>query len=219
MSEMYDIRGVLPEGVLDELSPGTNLAIVGPSMTGKRDLALQLLAAGYETGDGILCITTDSAQTVCDDLERYVESLDRNRLGVVDTSGGDGQQLLDATIEGVSSPSDLTGISIGTSKLFSHFSSQGISDIRYGLISISTLLQYLDSRKVFKFLHIYTKRIGDTGGLGIYTLNNDSHDQRVINTIIGQFDGVIELRDTDDGDIEFRVRGLGQRPTSWAPLE
>lgn len=218
MSETYDVSGVLPDDVLEELPAGTNVAVVGPSMTGKRDLALQLLAAGYQTGDGILCITTDSARTVCNDLERYVDSLDRNRIGVVDTSGSSGQALLDATIENVSSPGDLTGISIGMSKLFQHFQSRGISDIRHGLISISTLLQYLDSRRVFKFVHVYTKRISDTGGLGIYTLDNDTHDQQVVNTIVGQFDAVIELRETEVGDVEFRVRGLGRRPTSWETL-
>lgn len=218
MNDPYDVSGVFPDGTLTELPAGTNVAIVGPSMIGKRKLALRLLAAGYETGDGILCITTDSAKTVCEELEVYVDTLDRNRIGVVDTSGSDGQDLLDVTIETVSSPSDLTGISIGTSKLFKHFESRGISDIRYGLISVSTLLQYLDSQTVFQFLHVYTKRIGDTGGLGIYTLNNASHDPQVINTITGEFDALIELQEVESGDVEFRVRGLGQRATAWNTL-
>lgn len=217
MSGTYDTRGVLAEGMLEEVPAGTNLAVVGPAMTGKRELALQLLAAGYESGDGILCITTDSAATVCDNLERHVDSLDRDRVGVVDTTGSDGRGLLNVTIENISSPSDLTGISIGTSKLSKHFKQRGITDIRYGLISVSTLLQYLDSRKVFRFLHVYTKRISETGGFGIYTLDNDSHDPQVVNTIMGQFDGVIELRDAEAGR-EFRVRGFGKGPTAWEPL-
>jgi len=218
MSDTYDVRGVLPGDALEELPDGTNLAIVGPSMTGKRELALQLLAAGYETGDGILCITTDSARTVCRDLERHVVSLDRNRVGVVNASGSADRDLLDATIENVSSPSDLTGISVSTAKLFKHFEERGITDVRYGLISISTLLQYLSSQKVFKFLHVYTRRIDQTDSLGIYTFDNDSHDPQIVNTITGQFDGLIELRETDAGDIEFRVKGFGRRPTPWEPL-
>lgn len=218
MSESYDVSGVLPNGVLEEVPAGTNLAVVGPAMSGKRRLALQLLATGYNDGDGILCITTDSAKAVCDDFEQYVDSLDRTRIGVVDASGNTGQDLLNATIESVSSPSDLTGISVSTAKLFQHFESRGISDIRYGLISISTLLQYLGSQKVFKFLHVYTKRIAETDGLGIYTLDDDTHDQQDINTITGQFDGIIQLRETADGELQFRVRGFGERPTPWAKL-
>jgi KaiC/GvpD/RAD55 family RecA-like ATPase len=218
VTDTYDVNDLLPGDALNELPAGTNVAIVGPSMSGKRELAMQLLATGYETGDGILCITTDSAKSIYGDLDRYVDSLDRNRVGIVDTSGSDGRTLVDATTEYVSSPSDLTGISIGTAKLFQQFERRGIDDIRYGLISISTLLQYLDSRKVFKFLHVYTKRIEDTDGLGIYTLDDDSHDPRIVNTITGQFDGVIHLRETEAGDLEYRVRGFGKRPTPWERL-
>jgi len=218
MSRTYDVSGILPDGVLDELPAGTNIALVGPSMSGKRELALQLLATGYEAGEGILCITTDSAETVYRELEGHIDSLDRSRVGIVDSSGSEGQELLNVTLENAASPSDLTGISIGTAKLSKQFENRGISDIRYGLISISTLLQYLGSQKVFKFLHVYTKRIEKTGGLGIYTLDSDSHEQTDINTITGQFDGLIELRETDDGEFEFRVRGFGRRPTPWAPL-
>lgn len=219
MTEAYDISDVLSGDVRDSLPEGTNLAIVGPTMTGKRELALELLADGYQAGDGILCITTDSPKTVYRDLERHVDSLNRDRVGIIDASGSDGQAFLDVTTESASSPGDLTGISIGTAKLFKQFERRGITDIRYGLVSVSTLLQYLDSRTVFKFLHIYTKRIDDTGGFGIYTLDDDSHDPQVVNTITGQFDGVIELRDTEAGDVEFRLRGFGRRPTAWQPLD
>lgn len=215
MNGTYDAAGLLPGDDLDELRAGTNIAIIGPSMSGKRELALELLATGYESGEGVLCVTTDSAETIYDDFERNVDAVDRNRIGIVDTSGSDGRELLDAMTEYVSSPNDLTGISIGTAKLFEQFKNHGVSDIRYGLISISTLLQYMESRKVFKFLHVYTKRIESTGALGIYTLDTDSHDQQVVNTITGQFDGVVELRETDAGDLQFRVKGFGRRPTSW----
>ncbi|WP_232700565.1 RAD55 family ATPase [Halobacterium wangiae] len=219
MNEPYDASGFLPGNTLDELPAGTNIAIVGPSMTGKRELALQLLATGYESGEGVLCITTDSAATVNSDLERYVGSLDEGRVGIIDTSGSEGQELLNVTTESVSSPSDLTGISIGTAKLFQQFENNGITDIRYGLISVSTLLQYLDNQTVFKFIHIYTKRIGATGGLGIYTLDSDAHEPQLVNTITGQFDGVIELREPANGDLEFRIRGFGKRPTPWGSLQ
>lgn len=218
MTEGYDISGVLPGDVRESLPAGTNVAIVGPAMTGKHELALELLATGYRAEDGILCITTDSAKQIYADLERHIGSLVRDRVGIVDTSGSDGQELLDASTESVSSPGDLTGISIGTSKLFKRFNQQGITDIRHGLISASTLLQYLDSQTVFRFLHIYAKRITDTDGLGIYTLDNDSHEPQVVNKITGQFDGVIQLRETETDDLEFRLRGFNRRPTAWKQL-
>jgi KaiC/GvpD/RAD55 family RecA-like ATPase len=218
MSDGYDMSGLLPGNALNEVSAGTNIAIVGPSMTGKRELALELLAGHYEADEGILCITTDSADTVYGDLKRHVDSLDEERIGIVDASGSAGQELVDVSTESVAEPNDLTGISIGTAKLSKQLSKRGVTDIRYGLISVSTLLQYMDTKTVFRFLHVYTERISETGGLGVYTLNSDSHDSQVVNTISGVFDGVVELRETDAGDLEFRVRGFGRRPTSWEPL-
>lgn len=218
MSDAYDMSGLLPGDALDEVSAGTNIAIVGPSMTGKRELALELLAGHYETDEGILCITTDSANTVYSDLKRHVDSLDEDRIGIVDASGSSGQELVDVATESVSEPNDLTGISIGTAKLSKQLSTRGVTDIRYGLISVSTLLQYMDTKTVFRFLHVYTERISETGGLGIYTLDSDSHDTQTVNTISGVFDGVVALRETDAGDLEFRVRGFGRRPTPWKPL-
>ena len=218
MTGEYDVTEVLPATSLDELGRGTNVALVGPSMSGKRELALRLLATGYETGNGILCVTTENAAQTSEDLERHLSALERAHIGIINCSGSDTQMIQEMT-EHVSSPGDLTGISIGMARLFRQFNDRGISDIRYGLISVSTLLQYLRSEKVFKFLHIYTNRVSETEGFGIYTLNNDSHDPQVVNTISGQFDGIIELRETERGERECRVRGFGRSPTPWLALD
>lgn len=219
MTDEYDVAGVLPDSALGALEPGTNVVIVGPSMSGKREVALELLAAGYEIDDGILCITTERASRLFEALERHLPTLDRRDVGVVDCSGRSTRSAIEAMTESVSSPGDLTGISIGTAKLYEQFADRGVSDIRYGLISISTLLQHLGYEKVFKFLYVYSNRIGETDGLGIYTLDDDTHDPTTVNTIRGQFDGAIELRLTDAGDRAVRVRGFGSKPTAWTPLE
>jgi len=220
MSEAYDVSGVLPGELLDSVPAGTNLGVVGPSMTGKRELAIRLLSTGFEAGDGVLCITTkDDVSRILDSFERHVPSLDRSRIGVIDCSGSVNRQMFRAMTERVSSPSDLTGISIGMAKLSQQFERRGITDVRHGLISVSTLLRYLSPGRVFKFLHIYTRRVQDTNGFGVYTLDDDAHDPQVVNTITGQLDGVVRLRETDSADLEFQLRGFGRRPTGWTPLE
>lgn len=217
MNGAYDVSGLLPGSDVDSLPAGTNVLIEGPPLTGKRALALQLLAAGYGTGEGILCITTDGVDAVYTGLERNLGSLGGSRIGIVDTSGGTGAGLAGAVVESVATPSDLTGISMRTAKLARDFENDGVSRIRYGLLSVSTLLQYLDSQQVFKFLHVYTRRITETGSLGIYTLNS-THDPEVVNTIAEQFDGLIELQETDAGDVEFRIRGFGRGSSAWSSI-
>jgi KaiC/GvpD/RAD55 family RecA-like ATPase len=219
MTSGYTIAGVLPDSPLEEFDPGTNVAIVGPSMSQKRELALGLMATGYNTGDGILCITTDSPNNVFTSLERYTEEFDENHVGIINCSGSKAQRQIEELTESVSSPDDLTGISIATAKLYNQFQKRGLTEIRYGLISVSTLIQYLNSKTMFKFLHVFTNRVNQTNGLGIYTLDNDIHDPQVVNTIQAQFDGIIELREDETGAREYRVRGFNTKTAAWSPLD
>ncbi len=220
MSTPYDIDAVLPDGTIEALPPGTNVLITGPAMVGKREVAFRLLASGHETGEGVLCVSTSaSASSMLDEFERYVPTLDRDRVAIVDCSGSDSQRAIrEIATERVSSPGDLTGISIGTAKLLQRFSEQDVSEVRHGLVSISTLIQYLDLNTVFKFLHIYTSRIADTDGLGVFTLESISHDPKTVNTITSEFDCVIELREGEDGR-EIRVRGLPGASRTWRAFD
>lgn len=221
MSSTYDIGGILPAGMMTSVPAGTSLLISGPAMIGKRELAIRLLAAGHEEGHGILCVTTsDNAASVVSDLERLVPSVDREHIGIVDCSGSEHRQKIEAiATERVSSPGDLTGISIGTAKLLQRFSAHDIAAVRHGLVSVSTLLQYLTLDTVFKFLHIYTSRIDDTHGLGVFTVDDTSHDPQTINTIAGEFDCVLELQETDAGEREIRMKGFPDASRTWFPVE
>lgn len=219
MNDRFEVRGILPENSLPEIPAGHNIGIIGPTMTGKQRIAIQMLATPYNSGEGILCITTNRPEEIYDVLRDHVDSLDRERVGIIDASGREGRELVDVSTETVSSPSDLTGISIGTAKLSRQLESQGVRGVRYGLISVSTLLQYLDSQTVFQFLHVFTKRIEETEGLGIFILDSDSHNPQVVNTITGQFDGIVQLRESENNDLEFRIRGFDQKTVPWQTLE
>ena len=221
MSSTYDIAGVLPDGMLEKLPAGTSLLISGPPRMGKQELAIRLLAAGHERGNGVLCVTTSKdAASLLNELERQIPTLDRNRVGVVDCSGSDHQQAIDEiATESVASPGDLTGVSIGTAKLLNRFTNRDISDVWHGFVSVSTLLRYVNLDTVFKFLHIYTSRIADTRGIGVFTVDNTSHESQEMSTITGEFDGVFELRETDTGDREIRVKGIAGPSRGWHLLK
>jgi KaiC/GvpD/RAD55 family RecA-like ATPase len=220
MSTRYDVAEALPDTAVDSLPAGTNVLVTGPAMVGKREVAFRLLAAGHEAGEGVLCVTTkSSAASLLDEFERQVPTLDPERVAVVDCSGSDSQRAIrQIATERVSSPGDLTGVSIGTAKLLKRFAERNVSDVRHGLVSISTLIQYLDIETVFKFVHIYTSRIEDTGGLGVFTLEGVAHDEKAVNTITSEFDCVIELRETEDGR-EVRVKGIPNASREWRAFD
>lgn len=218
--EQYVIDEVMPPNTVAALDPGTNVLVSGPPMEWARDFALDLLAAGQGL-DGILIITTqDRAATCIEKIQERLPELDTGRIGVVDCSGSSEQAAIrEISTQRVGSPGDLTGISIATAKILHQFSEQDIDDVRHGLVSVSTMLQYLELETVFKFLHVYTRRIEDTGGFGIFTVNANAHDPQAIGTITGECDGVIDLREQDDGSRELRVRGFGTTASGWHPLE
>lgn len=210
---MYDVEAGVPREVVSELGPGTNLLITGPPMAGKRELALELLTGGNGSGDGtVLVMTSESAAVVIEDLDRYYPGLDWTRIGVVDCSGSDNGTITDVATRSVTSPRDLTGISTAAARLLQQLSDGGVSQVRHGLVSVSTLLEYLDHDTVFKFLYIYLQRIVDTDGLGVFTIDDTAHDPRVIDTLASGFDGVIELHGADTDLRGMRIRGLTDAP-------
>lgn len=216
MIDMYGIRNVLPDDTVSELKPGTSLLISGPAMSGKEELALALLAKGFETDDGVLCITTnDSAAEITDALTRLHPSFDRSHIGIVDCTGSEQQSIETATVHRVPHPGDLTGISIASVKILQSFSDQNITTVRHGLVSLSPLFRYLDLNTVFKFLHVYTNRINQTGAIGVFTVDSTAHDQEAIDTTTSVFDGLIEIRESESGQREMRIKGMANVPRTW----
>lgn len=215
----YGLSGVLPAELLDEVEPGTNLLVSGPAMSGKRELVLRLLVRGAGDDEGAIVVTArDPAEEVIEDYrsylngDGYIRVLDAvsSRSGNAPDSGG---------VRHVSSPGDLTGMGIEFSELARGAQEDGVGRLRIGFDSLSPLLMYVDLQRLFRFLHVFTSQIQSRGWFGLFSIDPVSHDAQVVNTISQLFDGVIEIRLTDDGDREVRVRGLDSSPSDWYPLE
>jgi len=80
---MYDLADVLPDAKLD---PGTNVLVAGPPLTGKRQIAFDILASGgANRGDGSIIVTTkDSADKVLESFDDRVDEGVEPDIGVVD---------------------------------------------------------------------------------------------------------------------------------------
>jgi KaiC/GvpD/RAD55 family RecA-like ATPase len=203
---MYDLSPVLDATV----DPGTNLLISGPPLTGKRTLALDLLAAGVENGEGAIIVTTkDSAKRVLDDFASRTSYEDKP-VAVVDTvtrQQGVSEVVENERIKYTSSPVDMTGIGIKLSEFLQVFyQDRNIEQNRIMLHSLSTLLMYSDLQTVFRFLHVFTGRIQSVDGLGLFCIDASAHDDQTMNTLKQLFDGII----TTSEDAEPTARLAGQ---------
>ena len=214
---MYNLGEILP-GV--EVEPGTNLLLAGPPMTGKRSLALRMLAEGTNDGEGTIVVTTkDSGEKILGDFREYAEDLDSAPVGVVDCVTKQQGMRNSAASENVayaSSPVDMTGIGIKLSEFLQHFYQDlGVQRNRILLYSLSTLLMYSNLQTVFRFLHVFTGRIQSADALGVFVIDSTAHDDQTMSTLKQLFDGEIQVREGDDHGTEIRVTGLPNVDAEW----
>jgi hypothetical protein len=200
----------------EEIESGTNLLVSGSAMSGKHELVLSLLAAGE--ADGSVFVTTRKDAVASErDFERLSKG-SQSEFSVVDcvsrSAGFDRPTETPGRVY-VSDPGDLTGIGIAATKFLRQFYTQDVP-ARLGVHSVSTMLMYADVKRVFRFLHVLTGRISSSGFIGVFALD-DTVDEREQSVLRQPFDGVVELRETDEGR-ELRCRGADVGPRSWTPV-
>ncbi|WP_115864968.1 RAD55 family ATPase [Halorussus litoreus] len=204
-----------------EVEPGTNLLVAGPPMTGKRELAIEILAHGSRHGEGSIVVTTkDGGEDVREALRESLGRDESGPLGVVDcVSKQQGTSPVDtADIAYVSSPKDMTGIGIQLSEFLEAFYKEGgVQRNRILLHSLSTLLMYSNLQTVFRFLHVFTGRVQSADALGVFVIDSTTHDQQTMSTLQQLFDAQIEVREDDGGETQLRVQGVGET-TDWRPV-
>ncbi|ELY91787.1 hypothetical protein C483_09619 [Natrialba hulunbeirensis JCM 10989] len=206
---MYDFADVQTDATI---APGTNILVTGPPLTGKRRLALDVLAQGADRGDGSIIVTTkDNADTMRSGFRDRIQTSDPP-VGIVDCVSNQQRASVpedDSQVSYVSSPVDMTGIGITVSEYLQEFyQERGLTENRVMLHSISTLLMYSDLETVFRFLHVFTGRIQSADGLGIYLIDTAAHDEQTVNTLKQLFDGVVEVTAEDDTETAVTTTGL-----------
>jgi len=214
----YAFAEALP---VNEVPTGTTVFVTGSSMSPARDFGLSLVASDSEPGEGKLLISTNrSPRQLLDRCERFAPGVDPATVGVIDCTDQATEDDPDGTRVDHVNPSDLTGIGMGFSSQFEAFADAGITRVRTGLFTVSTLLMYRDLRTVFRFLHVLTGRIRSVDGFGALALDPTAHDEQTVNTLTQLCDGRIEVREADgDWDGECRVRGLSDQPSGWQPFD
>ncbi|SFL15314.1 RecA-superfamily ATPase, KaiC/GvpD/RAD55 family [Halogranum rubrum] len=190
-----------------EVAPGTNILVTGAPLTGKRALALDVLAEGTRKGDSSIIVTTkDSGKRILNDYATRT-AYEGRPVAVVDCvtrQQGVNDLRDDDRVKYTSSPVDMTGIGIKLSEFLQAFyQEQGIERNRIMVHSLSTLLMYSDLQTVFRFLHVFTGRIQSVGGLGLFCIDSTAHDDRTMNTLKQLFDGIITTYEDEESSIRL----------------
>lgn len=193
-----------------------------------RDVCAALATRAAEPSDLAMLVITyrDSAEVVLEDLRAC---LGREPAQVTVVSVGEQQRFggefeggterrFDAlesdahpdvpTVEAVESPSDLTGLGIVVSERLVEWDQErwtpGPSVLTVCFDSVTALLQHVDERRAYRFLHILTRRIEDTGATGHFHLDPGACDQQTVSLFESLFDASVDV--TDDGERSVRHR-------------
>jgi len=191
---------------LSELAELSNVLLSAPSLGGHSgDVCDNLLTRTAPSETNILVITfTATPQEWVDDWMDSV-GVSPVRGGIV--SIGQADATVDDpswAVKTVENPSDLTGIGIELSELLSGMATAASADENLVVCfdSLTSLLQYADLQRAFRFMHVVTGRVKTVGGIGHYHLDPEAHDRQTLATLKGLFDAVIEVE--DDGSWTIR---------------
>lgn len=103
----------------------------------------------------------------------------------------------DYHVESISDPADLTGLGMALHDCLSAWQGDGY-DVRVCFDSLSILLQYAALERVYRFLHVLTRRLTAVDAAGHFHLDPAAHDEQTVARLAALFDDVVEV--TEDGD-------------------
>jgi hypothetical protein len=191
---------------ISELGDVSNVLLLAPSLGGQgNDVCLDLLTRSAPDRTNVLGITyTESPGEF---VSRWSDGVgDPPARGGIVTVGEADASVSSAnwTVRGVENPGDLTGIGIELSELLSSMATAAGDDEAVAVCfnNLTSLLQYADLQRVFRFLHVVTGRVKTIHGVGHYHIDPDAHDKQTMATLKGLFDAVIEIG--EDGTLDIQ---------------
>jgi KaiC/GvpD/RAD55 family RecA-like ATPase len=185
---------------------GTNLLLTGPPLAGKRRLLMETLAVGARAGSGTIVVSTrDSERRVRDEFTALLDEDAVADIGVVDAVTQHIGRATDGEMtKYTASPRDMSAIGIKFSEFIqSLYTDQEREHNRVGVDSLTTLLLYANLQTVFQFMHVFTSRVENVGGLGLYTIESTAHDGETMNTLGQLFDGKIVVEKSGTATLEL----------------
>ncbi|MFC7132632.1 MULTISPECIES: DUF7504 family protein [Salinibaculum] len=182
---------------LSQLEGTTNVLLQAPSFGGRgTDAGLRLLTRTPPEKTNVLAVSYTDTPSEFVDRWNAAAGAPPARGGIV-TVGQAEATVDDAAwaVRAVENPSDLTGVGIELSELLSGMATAADDDehVAFCFNSITSLLQYADVQRAFRFLHVVTGRVKTVEGTGHYHLDPEAHDQQTVATLKGLFDAVVAV--------------------------
>lgn len=191
--------------VVDIDAVGDTVLFVGPAMTGKQPMAIDLLGAVTRAyGHPFAVTTTDTPEHLRTVYRRQVSAADDLRELVVIECLPENRTHDDDRVYGAGSPGDLSGIARAVADAFENTPGRENDGPRLLINDISTLLLYANIETVTRFVHALMSRVTTQKGMLVATLDTDGISDAEQQTMTRLFETVIEVRSVD-GATELRM--------------
>ena len=177
------------------LDGATNVLLEEPPIGAGRESCTSLLVDGAAEPNVVFVTFTRQASECVDQLD----GADVGDIGVITV--GDSPALDDesVTTDSVSTPSDLTGLGIGVGRFLSEFE----TPLFVCFDSLTAMLQYVDVKTAYEFLHAITGQVHAAGARAHFHIDPSAHDDRDVEALTSLFDARVSLAD-DDHEIHTR---------------
>lgn len=102
----------------------------------------------------------------------------------------------DVQVASVSSPGDLTGLGMRIGDCLSSWAGDGNRTV-VCVDSLTTLLQYVETSRAFRFVHVLLARFESAGARAHVHMDPRAHDDRTVATMSSLFDAVLRREDDE----------------------
>jgi len=200
---------VTPDSILEHVGDASNVLLLAPSLDSCNDeTCLDLLTVTDPAQENVLSITF--TQSVAGRVQIWDEHIEERpaQAGIIsvgemmgsttaDTSTTIQQSEGSLVIETVSDPSDLTDLGITISSVLSEWDSNDNQTVAC-FHSLTSLLQYAEPQRVFRFLHVLTEKFDSGEVVAHYHMDPSAHDRQTINTLTPLFDASVERDENEE---------------------
>lgn len=171
--------------ITTQLSGATNILLQEPPLGQGREVCTSLLFADVDEPN-VLFVSYTRQATAC--IDQVVDERIGN-IGVITVGQAAATDDDRATTESVSTPSDLTGLGIKMGQFISTWE----PPVCVCFESLTSMLQYVDSRTAYEFLHAITGQIHAADARSHFHVDPAAHDEKTIASITSLFDATLSL--------------------------
>jgi hypothetical protein len=204
--------------VVDSLSTGDRLLLLGSSMAPVERVARGLLAANEDEA-GVVVVSTRELLSDARPTDADRAAVAGRRRPHVDgrSNAPNARRTAHDPDRRVAFSTELTGIGIAVTRRLSDLRRRGVERPWLVVDTLSPLFGSLDSSTLVRFCHSLASTVDHHGGIGCFVANHVDSTADHLERLKHLSDGALEVR-TTGGVHEVRRRGFDGRDTGWQAI-